>query len=380
MAARTLDVLPVDPADPAAILPALEEAIAGLATWLPTPTNDPHRAELLRSTQRVGTDIDPEIAVVVGTSGSTGTPKGAQLTAANLVASADATHQVLGGEGHWLLAMPAHYIAGLQVLVRSLVAGVDPYCLDLSRGFNVAEFARGARELAATGDRVYTSLTPMQLMKAMDTLQGIDALRSFDAILVGGAALRSQTRGAAERLGIRVVTTYGASETAGGCVYDGRPLPGARVELGDQGRIVLGGPTIAAGYRNVPAHPSFSRAGWWATSDAGEIDAAGNLVVNGRLDQVIDTGGLKLHPEVLERELLKVDRVRQACVVGTPHPRYGQAVVAAYVGQAEPAELYAALEGLPRWQWPKDVRRVDELPLTATGKVDRHRVAQFWQN
>ena len=213
-----LSPLPVDPHSPAAILPDLEAAIAGQACFLPLPLADATRATLLRNTQRAGEPIDPGIALVMSTSGSTGTPKGAQLTPANLVASADATHQVLGGTGQWLLAMPAHHIAGIQVLVRSLIAGVDPLCMDLSEGFDIPTFARAAADLDRTGDRTYTALTPLQLAKAMDSVEGIDALRTFDAILVGGAAINPRLRAAAEELGIAVVATYGSSETAGGCV------------------------------------------------------------------------------------------------------------------------------------------------------------------
>ena len=110
-----LSPLPVDPHNPASILPDLEAAIAGQGCFLPLPLADATRATLLRNTQRAGEPIDPSVALVMSTSGSTGTPKGAQLTPANLVASADATHQVLGGTGQWLLAMPAHHIAGIQV-------------------------------------------------------------------------------------------------------------------------------------------------------------------------------------------------------------------------------------------------------------------------
>ena len=140
--------LVVNKRNPAAILPDLEAAIAGQSTFLPVPAEDRTRTELLRNHMRAGAPIDSSIALVVATSGSTGTPKGAQLTPANLVASADATHQVLGGTGQWLLAMPAHHIAGIQVLVRSLVAGVDPLCLDLSDGFSIPAFARAAHKLS----------------------------------------------------------------------------------------------------------------------------------------------------------------------------------------------------------------------------------------
>ena len=165
-----LEILPVDPREPLAILDDLEAALAGRRSLLPVPIDDPARANLLRNTQGVGEPIDEDIALVVSTSGSTGTPKGAQLSAANLVCSADATHQFLGGQGQWLLAMPASYIAGLQVLVRSLVAGVEPEFVDLSQGFRVADFAARARALASTGERCYTSLTPMQTAKALSCL------------------------------------------------------------------------------------------------------------------------------------------------------------------------------------------------------------------
>ena len=363
---RLLEPLVVDPRDPVAILPSLEEAIAGQRTLLPVPADDSTRAALLKDSQRAGRPISEEIALVVATSGSTGTPKGAQLTPANLVSSADATHRHLGGEGQWLLAMPAHHIAGLQVLIRSLIAGVDPLALDLSGGFHTADFAT-AEELHDTGDRCYTSLTPMQLAKLMDTLQGIEALRLFDAVLVGGAALNPQLARAAADMQITVVTTYGSSETSGGCVYDGRPLPSARVRV-DHGRIHLGGPMIAAGYRNAPGHEAFTEPGWFATSDAGLIDN-GRLRVTGRLDAIIDSGGLKLQPEVLEREMLGVRGVTGACVVGIPDPRLGQAIVAAYTGPATPGEVIEGLDHLPRWQLPKELKRLVELPVTGPGKV-----------
>ena len=369
--------LVVNKRNPAAILPDLEAAIAGQSTFLPVPAEDRTRTELLRNHMRAGAPIDSSIALVVATSGSTGTPKGAQLTPANLVASADATHQVLGGTGQWLLAMPAHHIAGIQVLVRSLVAGVDPLCLDLSDGFSIPAFARAAHKLAATGDRSYTGLTPMQLAKAMDSLEGIEALRTFDAILVGGAATHPQLLDAAVKLRITVVTTYGSSETAGGCVYSGTPIPGARVRIGEDGRILLGGPMIAQGYRNVDSSAfsvDDSGTSWFATSDAGAF-VGNTLNVTGRLDAIINSGGLKLHPEQLEQHILRVPGVEAACVVGIPDPRLGQMIVAAYSGWASRADILEALDDLPRWQVPKDLRRLDALPTIGPGKVDRQAVA-----
>lgn len=375
-----LELLPVDPANPLAIMPALEEALTGQRTLLPVPANDPARTNLLRNTLKPGAPIDDDIALVVSTSGSTGKPKGAMLTPANLISSADATHQALGGEGQWLLAMPAAYIAGLQVLVRSMVAGVEPAYVDLSRGFNVAEFAARAHELAQTGERTYTALTPMQLAKATSTLKGIDALRTFSAVLVGGAATNPRLLDSAKKLRINVVTTYGSSETSGGCVYNGRPIAGAHVKIVD-GRIHLGGPMVARGYHHLDS-PDLQD-GWFRTSDAGSLEN-GVLTVLGRTDNVISSGGLKLHPEVLEEELLRIDGVTAACVVGKQDARFGQRICAAYTGSAAVPDILDALADaedagrIAHWQIPKELKSVAALPQLGPGKVNRTAVLELF--
>lgn len=370
-----LEPLVVPSGNPISVLDDLEAAISGTRSLLPLPDKNQARAATLRASQSVGEPC--HAALVMATSGSTGTPKGALLTPVNLVSSADATHQFLGGPGQWHLALPAHHIAGIQVLVRSLLAGIDPTFQDVSGGFSVADFATAATELATTGDRTYTSLVPNQLIKAMETLQGIEALRLFDAILVGGAPLTRDTLRAARELGINVVTTYGSSETAGGCVYNGRAIPGARVRVVGE-RIHLGGPMIAAGYRNMPDHEAFAEPGWFATSDAGSL-TDGVLQVKGRLDNVIITGGLKIQPEVVEQALLNVSGVTGACVVGVSDPRLGQRIVAAYTGSVSPGEVVEGLDELERWQLPKELRHVEALPLTGPGKVDRVKVSKLFQ-
>ncbi|MFC5089131.1 o-succinylbenzoate--CoA ligase [Corynebacterium aquatimens] len=377
-----LEIVPVDPADPVALMDDLEEAIAGMKAILPVPggmaPGDRDRAELLRTTMRAGQSIDESVAVVVATSGSTGKPKGAQLTPANLVASADATHQALGGPGQWMLALPAHHIAGLQVLTRCLVAGVEPEWVDLTQGFSVEEFAYRTDELVSTGERCYTALTPMQLTKAMSTLAGIEALRLYAAVLVGGGAINPKLLESAAKLRINAVTTYGSSETAGGCVYDGRPLAGVRVKVVGE-RIHLGGPTIARGYRNLPDHEAFAEDGWFATSDAGML-ISDTLTVTGRLDAIIETGGLKVHPEVVEKHVLACEGVTGACVVGVPDERFGHRLCLAYTGSAGTAQLMEHFDDtLPRWQVPKDIRVVREIPVIGPGKPDRKAVAALFQ-
>ncbi|APT83964.1 o-succinylbenzoate--CoA ligase [Corynebacterium aquilae] len=372
---RRLHTITFSPTDIPGALTALEEAISGAESYLPLPASDTRRADLLVRHMRPGEEISAEVALVMATSGSTGVPKGAQLSPSNLVSSADATHQFLGGAGQWVLALPPHHIAGVQVLVRSVVAGVDPVVVDVSRGFSVSAFADAVFQ-APAGERLYTALVPMQLVKAMDSLRGIDALRACDAVLVGGGALHPEVRSAAEQLGIRVVETYGSSETSGGCVYDGRPIPGARVRLEGE-RIVLGGPMVALGYRNVPSQGVFVEPDWFVTSDAGVV-RDGRLVVVGRMDAVIVTGGLKVHPEVVEAALVKIPGVRQACVVGVEDPRLGQMVVAAYEGPAAPQDVLAGLDEVERWMVPRRLLRVDALPTTGPGKVDRSKVSELF--
>lgn len=352
--------------DPDAALTAIARALDGRASYLPVPADDPARASILRNTMAVGEEIAADVALVLATSGSTGVPKGAMLTADNLISSAEATHTALGGPGAWTLALPAHHVAGIQVLVRSLVAGEAPRIVDVAGGFEPARLA----EVDLDADRLYTALVPMQVRKCLSTLAGIEALRLYDAILVGGAPLDADTRTSAAELGINLVSTYGASETSGGCVYDGRPLPGVTVQLqGEEGRIVLGGPTIARGYRNFPDHPAFAQPGFFRTEDAGAI-VDGRLMVQGRLDDVIISGGLKLHPKVLETEILAVRGVEQVTVVGLEDARLGQLIAAAYVGRPEPMEIITALEHLPRWQLPRKLIKVAQLPTTALGKPD----------
>ena len=192
-------------------------------------------------------------AVVIATSGSTGEPKLVALSGAALRASARATEARLGGPGRWLLALPAEHVAGIQVIVRALLAGAPPVVMDLRTGFRPDAFAAATAALGP--GRRYTSLVPTQLRRILDAEGAVAALRSYAAVLVGGAALDPATRERALAAGVRVVTTYGMSETAGGCVYDGVPLDGVTVELDEDGRILLGGPTLASGYLHPMAAP-----------------------------------------------------------------------------------------------------------------------------
>lgn len=321
-------------------------------------------------TDRLRAALDGGPALVVPTSGSTGAPKSVLLPGSCLLASATATHARLGGPGTWLLALPTSHIAGVQVLVRSLVAGTSPGVL--AGPFRSRSFVEASADvLAADGPR-YTALVPTQLTRVLEWGgDALAALRSYDAVLVGGAALAAPAFDAARDAGVRVVTTYGMTETAGGCVYDGVPLDGVAVEIVD-GRIRIGGPTVALGYAGEAPFD-----GWFSTSDLGEF-RDGRLRVLGRADEVINTGGEKVAPAAVEAVLLAQPGVREVCVVGLPHPEWGQQVAAAVVGALPPDALAAVRAALGPPAVPRRVTTVDTLPRRGPGKVDRAAVAALF--
>jgi O-succinylbenzoic acid--CoA ligase len=291
------------------------------------------------------------------------------LSADALRASAEATARRLGGPARWLLALPAEHVAGVQVIVRALLAGADPVVQDLRGGFRVEDFVE-ATERLGDGPRC-TSLVPTQLGRLLDGgSAALAALRSYRAVLIGGAALDPALRERAT--GVRIVTTYGMTETAGGCVYDGVPLDGVRVDLEDDGRIRLGGPTLASGYLGGPTFAD----GWFRTGDLGAW-RDGRLEVLGRADDVIITGGEKVAPALVERVLVAQAGVRAACVVGVADPEWGQVVVAAVEADRvdEAGWREAVRAELGRAAVPREVRVVDALPLRGIGKPDRGAVA-----
>ena len=333
---------------------------------------------------RAGEDDDTDpTALVLATSGSTGTPKGALLQASALTASAAATHARLGGPGTWLLALAQHHVAGVQVLVRSSLAGTTPEVVDRTDGFATDGFVRGTDALLRrAGGRRYTALVPTQLLRLLDAgPAAVAALASYDAVLVGAAATSPSLLARAHEAGVTVVTTYGMSETCGGCVYDGAPLDGVAVDLED-GRILLGGPMVARGYRLRPDAGAFlERAGrrWFRTDDLGEL-VGGRWRVTGRADDVTVTGGLKVSPSAVEHIVSGLAEVSECVVVGVPDAEWGQTVVAVVVpagGQAVALQRVraAVIETLGSAAAPRRLVVVERLPLRGPGKPDRAAVA-----
>ncbi|GAA2081683.1 AMP-binding protein [Aeromicrobium tamlense] len=292
--------------------------------------------------------------LLMHTSGSTGEPKPLRLSHAAVLASAHAALSRLGGPAQWLSALPPTGVGGLQVLVRSIVAGTEPVFLDEHAGIASAA-------AAMTGSRRYASLVPTQLFRLVESGRAGD-LASFDAVLLGGAAAPRAVLERAAEAGVRIVRTYGMTETCGGCVYDGIPLDGVRLRIEDDGRVAIAGAVLADGVGE-----------WLVTNDLGRIDDDGRLHVLGRADQVAVSGGVNVPLAAVESTLRDEPGVLDVVVVARPDPEWGQAVVAFVVGDLDRAQAAAALEraGHPRTWTPRAVHRLDALPLLPNGKPDR---------
>lgn len=362
--------------DPRDVLRALRTAVLGAGP-----------AVSLGAGADLPADVPPGTAAVVTTSGSTGVPKSVLLSRNALISSAYATAARIG-EGAWLLAVPATYVAGAQVLVRALLADREPAVV--AGPFRPEPFAAAALGMASheNGARVptYTSLVPAQLQRLLDAADTdptvAKALRSFEAVLIGGQALAPTVRERAETAGVRIVRTYGSTETSGGCVYDGVPLDGVEVALVD-GEVRLTGPMLADGYLGDPARtasvfPS-DDAGtrWYRTGDGGEV-VDGVLSVTGRLDNVIVSGGVNVSLDRVEAAVRGIAGLESAVVVPVADATWGQGS-AVVVPRPTPAADAVLLErvravvadavGAPAR--PSRLVVVDELPTLSSGKPDR---------
>jgi o-succinylbenzoate---CoA ligase len=349
----------------------VEAALDGTRPLAVLPDGPGAVIDAARAVLRPDEPLEDGADVVVLTSGSTGGGRAVLLSADALRASATATLDRLAGPGSWLLTLPVSAIAGLQVFCRSVLAGRAPSVLE--RGETLA--AAAARMPA---ERRYTSLVPTQLRRYLDAEP--EVLGSFDAVLVGGAATDPGLLTRARDAGVRVVTTYGMTETAGGCVYDGVPLDGVRVRVRDGG-VELAGPVLASGYRLDPGATAEAFAdGWFRTRDAGRLDD-GRLTVTGRLDDVVVTGGVNVAPQAVEAVLREHPDVADAVVFGRPDDEWDTRVVAAVVpaAGASPAlpELRTwVVERLGAPAAPRELHLIDTVPTLHTGKPDRRAVAQ----
>ena len=301
--------------------------------------------------------VDEDTALIVESSGSTGAPKRIELSLSALRASAEASAKSLGGHGQWLLALPVNFIAGSNVLFRSVVADTQPILMNTQLPFTVEAFVRGASLME--GERRYTSLVPHQLAKLAAAAEQdaftFSMLRKFDAILVGGQSPNLSDVLALRSKGVNVVTSYGMSETCGGCVYDGQALDGVEIEI-TEGRIQIAGPVLANGLGEK-----------FLTNDLGEI-VDGKLEVLGRADRVIISGGLKLSLDHFEQRALELPGVQDVVAVAID-TEFGQSVGVLYVGE-ESVDFGQLVQSISLAAKPKVVKRLDVIPRLSSGKPD----------
>lgn len=307
--------------------------------------------------------VSKAIALVVPTSGSTGIRKEVGISASALLASAKASHKYLGAKPGqiWSLLLPLTHIAGINVLIRSLELGTTPIDLSSHTGkYPSVDF---------------TSVVPTQLYRALhsddDLLQH---LQSAKAVLVGGAALSDELRSLALSAQINIVETYGMTETCGGCVYNGTPLEGVTVEIGEHSVIKIAGPVLATTYINDPQLWSevFDN-GWFTTSDLGIIEN-GLLAVAGRVDDIIISGGENISLSAIEKELEQSFPGIIAAAFPIDDPEWGQSIYLAIAGANHPEESAikeALVNSLSPAATPKGFLYLQELPKSSLGKIDR---------
>ncbi|ROP60746.1 AMP-binding protein [Curtobacterium sp. ZW137] len=359
--------------DPSAVLRGLEAALAGGPALLPVAESAPALPTPAPA------DVPRRVALVVETSGSTGTGKRVALSSEALLAGAAAADAALGGPGGWVLALPTHYIAGLNVLTRSVAAGTTPSIVAPGH-FDAAAFADAADRLVTgpAAPRRYTSLVPVQLARVLDDERATSALAGFDAVLVGGQATPAPLRQRAVDAGVHVVTTYGASETSGGCVYDGVPFGTVGTELVD-GELWLRGPMLAEGYlgddeRTASTFVERDGHRWYRTGDAATIED-GTVRVLGRLDDVVISGGEKVPLGLVERLVRELPGQESAVVTRRASGEWGEVPV---VVTARPLDLERVRAhvgaALGRAARPADVLVLDEVPMLASGKPDRRAI------
>ena len=371
----TRPLVVVDASDPLAVMDALRTAL-----FKDGPAVLP-RLGGAQDTRTAPFEVPAEAAVVIETSGTTGKPKRVWLSADALIASARGHLDALGGPGVWWLALPTSYIAGIQVLTRSLIAGTTPV-ISPPGPFGPGSLLAVESQLreAKESSPVYSAMVPAQMQRLVDAAGSdgavADALRLFDAVLVGGQAIPQGLVDGAAALGVRMIRTYGSAETAGGCVWDGTTLAG--VTVGDvDGRLAISGPMLAGGYLDDPvltAKHFVDRDGgrWYVTDDQGVVDADGTVRVVGRVDDVIVSGGKKVSLADVERIVVdELGGVGCVVVAGT-HDEWGQVPVIVGVTGIDLDNARNVIGAkLGAHARPDRFVLVPEIPLLGSGKPDR---------
>jgi len=316
--------------------------------------------------------------ITVATSGSTSRPKHVRLSGNALIASARATTAAIG-RGGWVLALPLTYIAGIMVVARTLVE--ETPLVDARREpFDPRLFARMISKLPE--GTWFTSLVPAQLVRLVDFAEGDtaarDALRRIDRILVGGQSTPAGLIERATGLGLHVTRTYGSAETAGGIVYDGRPIGDTDVRISGDNHIEISASSLAEEYVADPDLTASSfvvdndGTRWWRTTDLGSI-TDGVLTVLGRADDIIITGGIKVSLADIDRVL--ADAGLDAVATWFEDETWGQVPAVVSTTELDRDAIRQLIEtAVSKEARPYRFLTVDAIPRLDSGKIDRRAV------
>jgi O-succinylbenzoic acid--CoA ligase len=325
----------------------------------------------LEATLMLDVDCPPDCNVILTTSGSTGQSKAVMHTWSAIEHATYALHERLGGPGGWLCALPLHTSAGFMTVARAAIADTATAAVASLAGampFTADAFVRGAATLDA--HRRYTSLVPEMAQRLLGDAQGIAALQSFDAVLIGGQAIPKPLVSALRDAGVKVVLSYGMTETCGGCVYDGVPLSGVGVGF-DAQRVQISGPVVMLGYRSDARPQTAQSVRTFTTSDFGHIDDSGCLVIDGRADDVVIVNGVNVSLSAVEAALRDLGISAVACADDSH-------LFAAAISSLSPDEITAAAQRIRETLAVRiDLRVVPEIPLTAAGKPDRGQLTRM---
>ena len=303
------------------------------------------------------TVADGTLAVLF-TSGTTGEPRPVCLTRANFEASARASAKVIGVEpdDRWLCCLPVFHVGGLSIFTRSALYGTTVVA---EPGFDAAR----VKDLLEAGEVTLASLVPTMLARLRDA--GLERAPALRTILLGGGPIPEELLEWTAGVELPVRPTYGMTETTSQIATAdvgerlARALPGAEIRIADDGEILVRGPMVAAD-------------GWLHTGDRGALTEDGLLEVYGRMDDLIVTGGENVPAAEVEAVLLAHPGVTDAAVIGVEDAEWGRAVTAFVVATATEEEIAAyARAKLPGFKAPKRIHVLDELPRTASGKVQR---------
>ena len=356
--------------DPFGALLAVADALAGkIALFVTSAETNGLMAEVHGLPQ----DVDDSVAFIVETSGSTGAPKRVELSVAAAIAAAEASANRLGGSGQWLLALPINYVAGLNVLIRSAVAETQPVMMNTAVSFTAEAFVRHTSMLRE--EKKFTALVPTQLSRLAVAAEHdesvLNALRKYEAILVGGQGSSPQLLQSLRELDINVVETFGSAETFGGVVYDGVALDDVTVNINDEGRIEISSPTLANAFRSQDKV---------VMSDIGEL-VDGKLRVLGRADRVFISGAVKVSLDRVEAVARDVGGVVEVAATAIDDDEWGQRVAILYLGSPEVADEIAArlAAELGPAAKPLQIVRADRVPKLISGKHDLLAIKQLFE-